>query len=1019
MKRDNNGLKKSRRYLVQNLFLTTRSFYSVLFNSKMENMVFYQKLMFTLLWFFSPFITIILPLVDVISIFFLPGLHLFKPLFKAGWKYALISSVGVTLAVSVITQYVFFIYSYQFQAFDLYLADEDRRYVQVEVDTVNIEATYDHYNSFLRIAELAVDFANATERVPQIDLYFRRSTFTQTFDPLANTSILPNMPLYGTHGKLWTYIEQNIDLGTAPAPFSNDQVIVLMTHDFYNHSSIDLYSPLSLYIPVSLDIEDSLTDPGAQTSVNVTGIIFLDDLQKYNVLEYKYGIPLETVLGLTDSAAVISLWPIAGNRLHDISKSVDSGDITEDLFYDVTLIDAFKLNDEINTLKILGNKLKEAYLTYADYLSVRITSPLIDLIEQFRNEYNLYQTFMLAFLAPIIALTVILTIYAANLVRKKRDRQLTILADRGTGRIEIGSYLALEAFIVGSISLIVGVAGGIPIASLLTRSSGYLSFNNTSIPLQLQLSSVSVAVFGSIGAIILIQLFNTITLLRKRDIDDYGKVEKKLPTFYKYFVDIAILVVGAVIWIIYKTPALQSFRYQTARYIGIPAIVLTIFGLILVAQRILPLFAKLLIRLSIKLRWDIPSLSLREIFRYQKSYSRSSIILCLSFSLVVASIVVPYTYQDFNYEGAQYDLGSDILLRNFPIENTILKETIENMTQIEATSIVQFVNIRDPQGVSTIVSVLAINPDTFKQAAYFRSDFSESSLDKLLADIAYARQVNSTFVIGQVDELSLFKYDVGSTMTMTYWAYNESHRDEYGSPFFYTDVTFKFLDTFNVWPNFLRTLTLDNVRSTYFHFVGPDNIMDFLQYNYLNAINYLYIKVKEGADISDTADQIESLVGGGVQVYNVEGELFVKPDSPRSSILYSAINSTLLMSFAINAIILGLFASIQLIDKNKELATMKAIGISSGQLNKYFLSIYTTMLSFSSLLGLIVGFIGSIMLMSILSINRNVPTYHMNFPIGQIAIVLAILLAASLAGATIPTISISKTEVGTELRQSA
>ncbi len=998
--------------------MTTRSFYNILFNSKIGEMLFYQKLMFVILWVFSPVILVILPLVDLVSMIFLPGLHLFKPLFKAGWKYGLISSVGVTLAVSVITQYVFFVYSYQFQAFDLYLADEDRRYVQVEVETVAIGATYDHYNSFTRIAEIAVEFANATDRVPQIDLYFKRSTFTQTYDSLYNVTVLPNMPLYGTHGKLWTYIEQNIAIGTAPEPFADDQVIVLTTHDFYNHSTIDLDTPLSLYIPVSLDIEDSLTDPGAQTAVNVTGIIFLDDLPKYNVLEYKYGIPLETVLGLTDQAAVISLWPIAANRLHNIAKTIGSADIIENLFYDVTKIDAFKLNDEINQLKILGTKLKESYLTYGSYLSVRITSPLIDLIEQFRNEYNLYQTFMLAFLAPIIALTIILTIYAANLVRKKRDRQLTILADRGTSRVEIGSYLALESFIVGTISLAIGVAGGIPIASLLTRSSGYLSFNNDSIPLKIELSSVSVAVLGSIGAIILIQLFNTITLLRKRDIDDYGKVEKKLPAFYKYFIDIALAIIGIAVWYVYEMPALAEFKYKTARYIGIPAIVLLLFGLILAAQRLLPLFAKLLIKLSIKLRWDIPSLSLREIFRYQKSYSRSSIILCLSFSLVVASIVVPYTYQDFNYEGAQYDLGSDILIRNFAIDDTILRDKIENMTQIEATSIVRFVNIRDPQGVATVVSIFAINPDTFKQAAYFRDDFSEASLDKILDDLSYARDVNSTYVIGQEDELDLFGYEKGSEMTMTYWAYNESNRDLYGSPFFYTEVTFKFIETYNVWPNFLKSLTLDNVRTTYFHFVAPNNIMEFLQYNYLSSINYLYVKVKDGYDISDTADEIEPLVGASM-VYNVEGELFVKPDSPRSSILYSAINSTLLMSFAINAIILGLFASIQLIDKNKELATMKAIGISSGQLNKYFISIYMTMLSFSTILGLIVGFISSVMLMSILSINRNMPSYHMNFPIGQIAIVLAILLTASMAGALIPTMSVSKSEVGTELRQSA
>jgi len=1018
MKRDNNGLTKSRKYLLQNLFITTRSFTSYLTRTQGDALTSYQKLMYAISLVFSPIILVILPLVDLVGMVFLPGLHLFKPLFKAGWKYGLISSIGVTLAVSVITQYVFFIYSYQFQAFDLYLADEDRRYIQAEVESVTIEVSYDHYNTFTRIAQVAIEIANVTDRVPQIDCFFRRSTFTQTIDPIYNESTLPNLPLYGTHGKLWAYLEQNIDIGSAPNPFTSDEVLLLTTYEFYNHSSIELYELQNIYIPISLDLEDSLTDPGAQTPVNITGIIFLDEIPNYNVLEYAYGIPISTVLELTDSAALISLWPISAHRLNDIAKTYGTADIIEDLFYDVTLIDAFKLNDEITTLKILGNKLKESYLTHAEYLSVRVSSPLIDLIEQFRNEYNLYQTFMLAFLAPIIALTVILTVYAANLVRKKRDRQLTILADRGTSRSEIGSYLALESFIVGTISLGVGVAGGIPIASLLTRSSGYLSFNNDSLPLQIELSSVSVAILGSIGAILLIQLFNTVTLLRKRNIDDYGKVEKKLPGFYKYFIDVAISVVGIAVWIVYQTPALSEFRYRTARYVGIPAIVLLLFGLILLAQRLLPLFAKLMIKISLRLRWDIPSLSLREIFRYQKSYSRSSIILCLSFSLVVASIVVPYTYQDFNYEGAQYDLGTDILIRNFAYEDENLKTTIENMQQVEATSIVRFVNIRDPQGVATVVSILAINPDTFKQAAYFREDFSDTSLDELLSDISYARDVNSSFVLGQVDELDLFGYTKGSEMTLTYWAYNESNRDLYGSPFFYTDVTFKFLNLYKYWPQFINSIVLDNVRTTYYHFIAPLNIMDFLQYDYLNAVNYLYVKVKEGYDISDTADEIEPLVGNSL-VYNVEGELFVKPDSPRSSILYSAINSTLLMSFAINAIILGLFASIQLIDKNKELATMKAIGISSAQLNKYFTSIYMSMLSFSTIIGLIVGFISSVMLMAILSINRSIPSYSMTFPVGQIAIVLSILLLASIGGAIVPTLTMSKAEVGTELRQSA
>ena len=43
----------------------------------------------------------------------------------------------------------------------------------------------------------------------------------------------------------------------------------------------------------------------------------------------------------------------------------------------------------------------------------------------------------------------------------------------------------------------------------------------------------------------------------------------------------------------------------------------------------------------------------------------------------------------------------------------------------------------------------------------------------------------------------------------------------------------------------------------------------------------------------------------------------------------------------------------------------------------------------------------------------------MAFPVGQIALVLSILFVTALVGAAIPTVSSSKQEIGTELRQSA
>ncbi|MCK5141396.1 MAG: hypothetical protein KAQ70_04315, partial [Candidatus Heimdallarchaeota archaeon] len=453
---DSSQKSVARNPLAQNLFIVTRTYFSFITSfSKKE-----KEDQFNIFWkvlslIVVPIAIFLLPIFDIILLIFLPGLHLFKPLFKAGWKYGLISAIGVTLAVAVITQYVFFVYSYQFQAFNLFLADEPRTYIQVQVESTFIQQSFHQYNSFDRIAEIALNYINMSDRVLQRDLFFKRGMFTRTFDPITNETILPNIPLIGTEGKLRTYLSNNIAIGRAPEnPY---EVLVVVSYDYYNHSSIRVNSSTNLYIPISLTKDASLHVPDAYTTVNVSGIVFLDELADYNVLGSNIGIPLEYILELDVRAAAVTWWIEGAEILQSIVMTYGLATINEDLFYDVTAIDAFQLDEEVNTIKLIGVELKDWYLLLESYTQVRINSYLVDLLESFQSEYNLYQTFMYSFLSPIIALTIILTIYAANLVRKKRDQQLTILTERGAKRSEIGSYLALESVIIGGISLVFGV----------------------------------------------------------------------------------------------------------------------------------------------------------------------------------------------------------------------------------------------------------------------------------------------------------------------------------------------------------------------------------------------------------------------------------------------------------------------------------------------------------------------------------------------------------------------------------
>ncbi|MHA1353361.1 MAG: FtsX-like permease family protein, partial [Candidatus Heimdallarchaeaceae archaeon] len=137
------------------------------------------------------------------------------------------------------------------------------------------------------------------------------------------------------------------------------------------------------------------------------------------------------------------------------------------------------------------------------------------------------------------------------------------------------------------------------------------------------------------------------------------------------------------------------------------------------------------------------------------------------------------------------------------------------------------------------------------------------------------------------------------------------------------------------------------------------------------------------------------------------------------SILYSAINSTLIMSFTINSLIIALYASVQLIERSREIATMKAIGVSKTQLLLLFLSEYATLLIFSTIMGLLSGLFSSWMLMNIITINRSIPPFIMKFPGFYIALVAIILFLTAFIGALIPSLTATNKNIGTDLRQSS
>ena len=124
---------------------------------------------------------------------------------------------------------------------------------------------------------------------------------------------------------------------------------------------------------------------------------------------------------------------------------------------------------------------------------------------------------------------------------------------------------------------------------------------------------------------------------------------------------------------------------------------------------------------------------------------------------MISAIAVPASYQQFNLEGAYYDLGADLIVENFPIGSDYITDSINNITEIESATVVRTASLSDVSGDYAIThKIMGINTTTYANTAFHRSDFADEPLSELLAYLT-----DQTSVLAQVDELIVSGNEIG------------------------------------------------------------------------------------------------------------------------------------------------------------------------------------------------------------------------------------------------------------------
>lgn len=368
------------------------------------------------------------------------------------------------------------------------------------------------------------------------------------------------------------------------------------------------------------------------------------------------------------------------------------------------------------------------------------------------------------FSIPIVALLIIFLMMIVGLIVDRQRNETAVLRSRGTTPVQIVALAGVEGTLIGGIALVFGTGLGAIFTRLMGSSTSFLEFAyDSTFIVSFPPTLIQTAVLALIFTII-IRLIPTISASR------YTIVSYKLstsreavrPLLQRSGLDLLLFVVigyfyyqtvqqGSLINIEGGVSNIDDAYNQPIVFLLPP---LTIFGITLLALRILPLILRF-VAWIIYLTDNVGLLIVtRQLERTPRNYFLPLVLLISTVGLGIYTASFARTIDRHLYEQQFYRVGADIAIRLIPtaglqfdnLGDDDVGGTYVNISEIrdiegieQATRFGEY-NARARLTTGSVNSTfIGIDRHEFGQIAFWRNDFASSRLGYLLNNLAVSQ----------------------------------------------------------------------------------------------------------------------------------------------------------------------------------------------------------------------------------------------------------------------------------------
>ncbi len=301
---------------------------------------------------------------------------------------------------------------------------------------------------------------------------------------------------------------------------------------------------------------------------------------------------------------------------------------------------------------------------------VKISSPMIGIVNQLLQEGNRFRLMTLSLFIPVLTMLLIYLFMISRLIVERQHAEISVLRSRGAGKRQIAFIYFIETLFLCGIAVLIGPLLGLLMSKMLGSTTGFMEFTQRELlPVKLTLDTYMYA--GLAAAVCLISVMVPVLMATKTNIVSLkrqGSRGNGQAIWHRLFIDVVLLLITGYGWYtLHQNRTIVNDAYGNISIDPLLLLIpgLFIIGLTLLCFRIYPWIIALITWLGRKI-WPVHMYTtLLQIGRTSKQYQFFMLFLVMAISIGLFSANTAQTVNQNLEEQIRYEAGADIVLQQY------------------------------------------------------------------------------------------------------------------------------------------------------------------------------------------------------------------------------------------------------------------------------------------------------------------------------------------------------------------